>query len=371
MNKKILLSGAKPTGIPHIGNYFGALKQFVDLQDEYETYIMIADYHALTSVHDAKKLREMTKELILTYLGIGLDPEKIILFRQSDVPGHTELTWIFDCLPATTMPYLMRAHAFKDMVAKLDPDLDMKDREEMNSSLKIIQDKILGIFEQNEKLIKNKDDYEKNRVKKIFDSIIDNNLKINVGVFNYPMLMAADILLYDADVVPVGKDQKQHIEYTRDTAQRFNNTFGETFRLPKELIIESVEIVPGTDGRKMSKSYNNVIPLFGTDEEIKKAVMGIVTDSGSDIPTNVYAIHKLFKSEAELKDLYEEKKGKYKDLKEALLADILAFVSPMRERRAKYENDPELVTKILEQGAQKARAKAQAKMKMVRERVGL
>ena len=313
MTKKILLSGAKPTGIPHIGNYFGALKQFVDLQHEYDTSIMIADYHAITSVHDAQKLRALTKELVLTYLGIGLDPEQITLFKQSDVLQHTELAWIFDCI--TTMPYLMRAHAFKDAEAK--------DKE------------------------------------------------INVGVFNYPMLMAADILLYDADVVPVGKDQKQHIEYTRDTAQKFNNTFGETFKLPSEIIIESVELVPGIDGRKMSKSYGNEIPLFGTDDEIKKAVMSIVTDSSGDIPTNVYAIHKLFKSESELAALYEEKKGKYKDLKEALLADILAFVTPMRERRKYYEDRPELVAEILAQGAAKAKAKAEAKMKQVRVAVGL
>lgn len=313
MTKKILLSGAKPTGIPHIGNYFGALKQFVDLQHEYDTSIMIADYHAITSVHDAEKLRALTKELVLTYLGIGLDPEQITLFKQSDVLQHTELAWIFDCI--TTMPYLMRAHAFKDAEAK--------DKE------------------------------------------------INVGVFNYPMLMAADILLYDADVVPVGKDQKQHIEYTRDTAQKFNNTFGETFKLPNEIIIESVELVPGIDGRKMSKSYGNEIPLFGTDDEIKKAVMSIVTDSSGDVPTNVYAIHKLFKSESELAALYEEKKGKYKDLKEALLADILAFVTPMRERRKYYEDRPELVAEILAQGAAKAKAKAEAKMKQVRVAVGL
>ncbi len=312
-SKKILLSGAKPTGIPHIGNYFGALKQFVDLQDDYDTYIMIADLHALTSVHNANDLREMTRDLVLTYLGIGLDPEKITLFRQSDVTGHTELSWIFDCI--TTMPYLQRAHAFKDAEAK---------------------------------------DHE-----------------INVGVFNYPMLMAADILLYDADVVPVGKDQKQHIEYTRDTAQKFNNTFGETFKLPKELIIESVETVPGIDGQKMSKSYKNTISLFGTDEEIKKAVMSIVTDSSGDVPTNVYAIHKLFKSESELKDLYEEKKGKYKDLKEALLADILAFVTPMRERRERYANSPELVAEILKSGAEKANAKAKVKMDIIRKQVGL
>ncbi len=312
MTKKILLSGMKPTGTPHIGNYFGALKQFVDLQNDYETHIMIADYHALTSVHDAKLLKELTNELVLTYLGIGIDPEHAIIFRQSEVKEHAELAWMFECI--TTMPYLMRAHAYKDAEAK--------DKE------------------------------------------------LNVGTFNYPMLMAADILLYDTDVVPVGKDQKQHVEYARDTAQKFNNTFEETFKLPKEIILEEVEIIPGTDGQKMSKSYKNTIPLFGTDEEIKKAVMSIVTDSSGDVPTNVYAIHKLFRTEAELTVLYQEKKGKYKDLKEALLADILAMVTPMRERRAYYESHPEIVAKILKDGAEKARAKAVAKMKLVRERVG-
>lgn len=313
MTKKILLSGVKPTGRPHIGNYFGAMKQFVDLQEEYESYVMLANYHAVTSIHNGDELRKLTHDLILDYLGIGLDPKKVVLFKQSDVVEHTELAWIFDCI--TTMPYLMRAHAFKDAEAK---------------------------------------DHE-----------------INVGVFNYPMLMAADILMYDADVVPVGRDQKQHIEYTRDTAQKFNNAFGEVFKLPKELILESVETVPGTDGQKMSKSYGNTIPLFGTDEEITKAVMGIVTDSGSDIPANVYAIHKLFKSEAELAPLYEANKGKYKALKDALLADILALVTPMRERRQYYADRPDEVAAILTLGAQRAKMKAQAKMKLVREKVGL
>lgn len=314
MNKKILLSGVKPTGRPHIGNYFGAMKQFVDLQQEYQSYIMIANYHAITTIHNGEELRKLTHELVLDYLGIGLDPEQVILFKQSDIREHTELAWIFDCI--TTMPYLMRAHAFKDAEAK--------------------------------------------------------DQEINVGVFNYPMLMAADILLYDADVVPVGRDQKQHIEYARDTAQKFNHTFtSEVFKLPNDLILESVETVPGIDGQKMSKSYGNIIPLFGTDEEIKKAVMGIVTDTEGDIPKNVYAIHQLFRSDAELEVLYAENKGKYKNLKDALLADILALVTPMRERRQYYADRPELVAEILAAGAEKARARAQAKMAQVRAAVGL
>lgn len=314
MNKKILLSGVKPTGRPHIGNYFGAMKQFVDLQQEYQSYIMIANYHAITTIHNGEELRKLTHELVLDYLGIGLDPEQVILFKQSDIREHTELAWIFDCI--TTMPYLMRAHAFKDAEAK--------------------------------------------------------DQEINVGVFNYPMLMAADILLYDADVVPVGRDQKQHIEYARDTAQKFNHTFtSEVFKLPNDLILESVETVPGIDGQKMSKSYGNIIPLFGTDEEIKKAVMGIVTDTEGDIPKNVYAIHQLFRSDAELELLYAENKGKYKNLKDALLADILALVTPMRERRQYYADRPELVAEILAKGAKQASAQAQAKMAQVRAAVGL
>jgi tryptophanyl-tRNA synthetase len=312
--KKILLSGIKPTGKAHIGNYFGALKQWVDLQDQYDTHIFIPSYHALTERHDANGVRNDTKDLVLDLLAIGIDPEKTTIFLQQDVPDHTELAWIFSCI--TTMPYLMRAHAFKDAEAK--------------------------------------------------------NKEISVGTFNYPVLMAADILMYDTQVVPVGKDQQQHVEIAREIGRKFNNTFGETFPVePQDLVIESVATVPGTDGQKMSKSYKNTIPLFGTDEEIKKAVMSIVTDSSGDTPVHVYAIHKLFRSEAELAALYEEKKGKYKDLKEALLADILAFVTPMRERRAHYEAHPEIVADILKKGGEKARAKAQAKMQLVRERVGL
>src|SRR3990167_2437186 len=183
-SKKVLLSGMKPTGGPHIGNYFGAMKQFVDLQGQYSPYyIMVADYHALNFIQDASEMRSLSHEMVLDFLAIGLDPEKVILFKQSDVPEHTELCWIFDTI--TTMPYLMRSHAYKDAEAK--------DKE------------------------------------------------ISVGTFNYPMLMAADILLYDTDVVPVGQDQKQHIEIARDTAEKFNHLFGkadQTFKLPDAMIMK-------------------------------------------------------------------------------------------------------------------------------------
>jgi len=311
--KKRLISGIQPSGRVHIGNYFGMMKQLVDMQNDYESFAFIPNYHSLTSLKEAKEVTENTNDLILDYLAVGLDPERVALFKQSDVPEVTELTWIFNCI--MTMPWLARAHAFKDKT--------------------------------------------------------DKGIEANVGLFDYPILMAADILMYDSEMVPVGKDQKQHVEMAREVAQKFNNTFGETFKIPQEYIKEEVAVVPGTDGQKMSKSYGNTIPLFGTDEEIKKAVMSIVTDSGSDIPTNVYAIHKLFRTEAELAAIYEEKKGKYKDLKEVLLADIIAFITPMRERRNELAKNPKLVTQILADGAAKARALAQAKMANVRKKVGL
>jgi len=313
-NKKILLSGVKPTGRPHLGNYFGAMKQFIDLQDEYDCRFMIADYHALNFIQDREEMRENIFELFLDYLAIGLDPEKSIIFKQSDVSAHTELAWIFETL--TTMPYLMRAHAFKDAEAK------------------------------------NKD--------------------IVVGTFNYPMLMASDILLYDADVVPVGSDQKQHVEITRDTAEKFNRVFvTETFKLPNSLILDNVATVPGTDGQKMSKSYGNTIGLFATDEEIKKAVMGIVTDSSGERPENVYAIHALLKDSKELDAIYEEKKGKYKELKEALAEDIIKFVTPMREKREALKQDREKVLKLIKAGGERAREIADKKMSEVKDNIGL
>ncbi|USN94941.1 MAG: tryptophan--tRNA ligase [Candidatus Nomurabacteria bacterium] len=311
--KKRLLSGVKPTGRPHIGNYFGAMRQFVEYQEKYESLFMIADYHALNFIQDKEEMNSNIIDLAMDYLAIGLDPEKSVIFQQSSVSEHTEAAWIFDTM--TTMPYLMRAHAFKDAEAK--------------------------------------------------------NKEISVGTFNYPMLMASDILLYDSEIVPVGQDQKQHIEITRDTGEKFNRIFGETFKLPEPMIVESVQTVPGTDGQKMSKSYKNTIPLFAETEEIKKAVMGIVTDSGEGVPENVYAIHKLFRDEDYLKNLYEEKKGKYKDLKEALFEDIENFVAPMRERRKYFENNKEEVLEILKKGGEKAKQIASQKMEEVRKRVGV
>ena len=336
-NKKILLSGVKPTGRVHLGNYFGAMKQFLDLQDKFESYIFIADYHAMTTVQNKEELSQGIIDVTLDYLAIGLDPKKVCLFKQSDVPEVHELTWIFNCL--TTVPYLMRAHAFKDAEAK--------------------------------------------------------NKEINVGIFDYPILMASDILMQDADIVPVGQDQKQHVEYARDTAQKFNRIFGETFKIPEPFILKDVETVLGTDGKKMSKSNGNIIPLFATDGEIKKAVMSIPTDSkGVDEPKNpdecnVFQIHKLlfieghpsnFSSEgkfegarklADLRAKYEKGGLGYKEAKELLIGDLKAFIGPMRDRREALAKDLGSVLEILKKGGEKARSRAEAKMNEVREKVGV
>ncbi len=320
--KKVLLSGVKPTGRPHIGNYFGAMRQFVELQDEYDPYIFIADYHALTTVQNKEEMESNSIDIALDYLAIGLNPNKVILYSQSSVRLATELAWIFDCL--TTMPYLMRAHAFKDAEAK--------------------------------------------------------NKEINVGIFNYPMLMAADILLFDAEVVPVGQDQRQHIEITRDTAEKFNRIFGETFVLPKPLILSSVETVPGIDGRKMSKSYNNTIPLFAEDDEIERLVMSITTDSkGVDEPKDpdsctVYALHRLVDDTAELIELecrYREGGIGYKEAKERLTENMKKFIRPLREYRRELAENCSDVYRILAEGGEKARARAEEKMKSVREQIGV
>jgi tryptophanyl-tRNA synthetase len=322
-NKKTLLSGVKPTGRPHIGNYFGAMRQFVSMQNDYSAMYMIADYHALNLIQDKVELSKQIVDVALDYLALGLDPQKSIIFKQSDVPEHAELTWIFDTI--TTMPYLMRAHAYKDAEAK--------------------------------------------------------NKEINVGTFNYPMLMSADILIYDTDVVPVGQDQKQHVEYARDTAEKFNRVFNsEVFKLPEPKILNDVAVVPGTDGQKMSKSYNNTIPLFATPEEIKKAVMSIVTDSkGVEEPKNpdednIFKLHKLFMSQDELFELREryEKGGiGYKESKEILIANIEKFIAPLREKRAQLEGDIDYVMDVLKEGGKRAKQKAERKMEVVREAIGV
>src|SRR6185312_773958 len=223
-----LFTGLQPSGALHIGNYFGVLKPFVEMYADYDSFLMVADYHALTTVRDASLLRENIRNVVRDYVAVGIDPNKATIFQQSNVQEHTELAWILECL--VTVPFLELSHAYKDKVAK--------------------------------------------------------GLEANAGLFNYPMLMASDILLYDTDLVPVGEDQRQHLEYAREAATKFNNAYGETFKEPKELIRKEIAVVPGIDGKKMSKSYGNTIPLFASKDEISKAAMSILTDSGGESPSN-------------------------------------------------------------------------------------
>lgn len=320
--KKVLLTGIQPSGSPHIGNYFGMMKQVVDMQNDYDTRPFIPNLHAMTSLHDKDALLQNTIDVVIDFVAIGLDLEKTLLFKQSDAPQVTELAWIFNCI--TTMPYLMRAHSFKDAEAK--------------------------------------------------------NKEINVGRFDYPMLMAADILIQDVDVVPVGKDQQQHVEFARDTAEKFNRIFGETFKLPKAIIKEEVAIVPGIDGEKMSKSVGNTIPLFATNQEIKDLVMKIPTDSlGVDDPKNpdenhIFNIHRLIIDEEKVQELrsrYEEGGLGYKEAKEMLIEDLIAFIAPMRERREEIAKNPEAIIEQVKKNGEKVREIMDKKMTEVREKTGL
>jgi tryptophanyl-tRNA synthetase len=310
--KKRLLTGLQSSGDLHIGNYFGALKPFVDMYEDYESFLMVADYHALTSVRDPEVMRQNIYNVVRDYLAAGVDPQKAVIFRQSDNQDHMELGWVFDCM--VTVPFLMQGHAYKDKVAK--------------------------------------------------------GIEPNAGLFTYPMLQAADITLYDTDVVPVGEDQRQHLEYTREAVRKVNQSYNtEILKEPETLILDAVGVVPGTDGEKMSKSYKNTIPLFGTREEIQKAVMSIVTDSSGERPEHVYAIHKLFRTAAELEPLYEENKGKYKNLKDTLAEDIDAHLAPMRERRNQI-TDADILA-VLKDGVERAKVVSRPVLERVRTAIGI
>ena len=306
-----VLSGTKPTADSlHLGNYFGALRQFVALQERHaEALYFIADYHSMTTVRDAEQRRRYTLNVALDYLAAGLNPESAILFRQSDIPEVCELTWLLSSV--TPMGMLERAHAYK--------------------------------------------------------AAMDRGESVDHGLFTYPVLMAADILLYHADLVPVGQDQKQHIEMTRDMAQRFNHAYDcEALVLPEPYIMKDSAIVPGTDGRKMSKSYDNTIAMFAGKKQIKKSVMGIVTDSnGVDDPKDpaapVFQLWNLFAEADDQKAMAERARAGglgYGDVKKDLLERILDFFSEMRQRREQFESRPDDVEAILRQGAEKARAMA-------------
>lgn len=317
-----VLSGIQPSGKLHLGNYLGMMKQCVDLQQKGECFIFIANYHALTTVADAAALRQNTMDVALDFLALGLDPEKTVFFRQSDVPEVQELTWLLSVV--TPMPMLELAHSYKDKLA--------------------------------------------------------HGKEATHGLFSYPVLMAADILLYQSDLVPVGKDQKQHLEITRDIAGKFNRTFGETFRIPEGYIPEAVAVVPGTDGQKMSKSYHNTIELSGSDSELKKSVMGIVTDSTpmeepKDPETNnVYKIYKLLatpEQTAEMAAAFRAGGYGYGTAKKELLRLIKEKFAPFRERRAELASKPDEVREILLAGAERARREARKTLEAARHAVGL
>lgn len=304
-----LFTGFQPSGTLHIGNYFGALKPTVELCKEHDGIVSVVDYHALTTVRNPKELQANIVNTTKDYLAAGLDPQKTVIFQQSKVQEHTELAWILECL--VSVSFLELGHAYKDKVAK--------------------------------------------------------GLEATAGLFNYPMLMAADILLYDTDVVPVGEDQRQHLEYAREAAAKFNNAYGETFKEPKELIQKEIAVIPGTDGKKMSKSYGNTIPLFGTKDEITKAVMSIVTTSDGK-PEILHAIHRNFRPESELEAPYA-KGNNFKELKEMLIEDIEKLIAPMREKRNSISDDD--VKKVLTEGSHKAREYASKKMTTIRAKIGV
>ncbi|MFN5290397.1 MAG: tryptophan--tRNA ligase [Planctomycetia bacterium] len=318
---KRILSGVQPSGKLHLGNYFGAVKQHIELQNSGECFYFIADYHSLTTVHDAKTLSQNTLDVALDYLALGLDPAKAVFFRQSDVPEVNELAWILSTV--TNMGLLERAVSYKEKV--------------------------------------------------------DKGIDASVGLFYYPILMAADILMYRSSLVPVGKDQVQHIEMTQDIAGKFNRCFGEIFPIPG-FRLDKESKVPGVDGQKMSKSYGNTIEIFAEGKPLEKRIMGIVTDStpveSPKDPTkcNVFALYSLFASEAEktaLEQKYRSGGMGYGEAKKALLAKVNEHFSAAREKRKELASRPGEVEDILKAGARRAREEARATIRLVRRAVGM
>ncbi|MDQ3621022.1 MAG: tryptophan--tRNA ligase [Verrucomicrobiota bacterium] len=317
-----ILSGIKPTGPLHIGNYFGMMRPAIEWQEKGAAFYFIADYHALTTVRDPRALQEYTRGVALDFLACGLDPAKAVLFRQSDVPEVTELAWLLSCI--TPMPLLEKCHAYKDHVAK---------------------------------------------------SKVPSH-----GLFAYPVLMAADILIYDSNVVPVGRDQKQHVEVTRDLAATMNRSYGDVFILPEASILPAVATIPGLDGQKMSKSYHNTIGLFEDEKPLRKKVMSIMTDSqpveAPKDPTSssIVALYRLFASEAEVAQMEADFRAGgagYAVFKERLFSAIWECFAPFRARRAELRRDPGYVAQVLTDGASRAREVAQRTMERVRGAMGL
>jgi tryptophanyl-tRNA synthetase len=318
-----VLSGIQPSGKLHLGNYFGMMKPALELQaKQAETFLFIANYHALTTLRAADALRQCTNDVALDFLACGLDPQKTVFYRQSDVPEVHELAWLLSIV--TPMGLLERCHSYKDKIAR--------------------------------------------------------GIAPNHGLFAYPTLMAADILAVQADVVPVGQDQKQHVEVTRDIAIKFNNQFGETFKIPEPLIKEEAAVVPGIDGQKMSKSYNNAIELFTPQNELNKTVMRIVTDSKTVADKkdpdkcNVFALYKLFAAKdqcAHVADRYRNGGIGYGEVKKELAELIWQYFAPARAKREQLQSDPAGVERILREGAEKARQVIQNTLKKARAAVGL
>jgi len=317
-----ILSGIQPSGQLHIGNYLGMMLPMIEHMDKAELYAFIVNYHAMTSVHDKERLATETMNAAMDFLALGLDPEKCIFWVQGDVPEVAELMWILSTL--TPMGLLERCHSYKDKVAK-------------------------GILSSH-------------------------------GLFSYPVLMAADILLYQAEKIPVGKDQKQHIEVARDIAIKFNNTFGDAFVIPDPVINDNLATIPGVDGQKMSKSYGNTINIFQTQKQLKKAVMSIMTDSTpvedpKDYENcNLFNIFKLFAPAGrvnEIKDLYVKGGAMYGKIKLELVDILWEYFRQAREKRESLVEDQGYVRDVLAHGAQKAREKAAVTLSLVRKRVGL
>ena len=317
-----VLSGVQPSGKLHLGNYFGAIKQHVELQHEGSAFYFIADYHALTTIQDPEVLRENVRDVAVTYLALGLDPEGPVYFRQSDVPEVTELTWLLSTV--TGMGLLERAHSYKDKTTR--------------------------------------------------------GLKPSVGLFAYPVLMAADILIYQSNLVPVGEDQVQHVEMTQDMAQYFNNTYGKEVFVRPEYRLTTTPKVPGTDGQKMSKSYDNTIEIFAEGKALKKRVMSVVTDSlGLDDPKdpdacNVFVLYSLFASEEEQQEMAERYRAGgygYGHAKQALAEKIEGYFAEAREKRQKLLNDPDYLEDYLRTNAARAREEARKTLEAAREACGL
>ncbi len=317
-----ILSGIQPSGSFHLGNYFAMMKPMIELQESNELFCFIANYHAMTTIQDGKQLRSYILEAATDFLALGLNPEKAHFWVQSDIPEVTELTWIL--ANHTSLGLLERSHSYKDKIAR--------------------------------------------------------GLVPNAGLFNYPILMASDILLFQSEIIPVGKDQKQHVEITRDIAERFNHKYGEVFTLPEPQISDDIAVIPGIDGQKMSKSYGNTISLFEDEKALKKKVMKIVTDSTpveepkDPDKCNVFVLYSLFASNEQktaLRQRYTEGGMGYGDAKKELLGLILDYFKPFRDKRTELMNNQDQVVTILQQGAEKTRDVAHATLNKIKQAVGL